>query len=73
MSMEKKISSQLQLVFQTGLNSEGTEVFARKNYNNVNPESEAASVHAVALVLSELRDDHLTEAFRNDQSILLAE
>ncbi|GEN45334.1 DUF1659 domain-containing protein [Alkalibacillus haloalkaliphilus] len=67
----QKINSQLQLLFVTGIDEHGEEVISRRSYNNVKPEAEDDAVIAVAQVLSQLRQDPLYEALRNDQSLLL--
>ncbi|GAA0453164.1 DUF1659 domain-containing protein [Alkalibacillus silvisoli] len=71
MTNAQKINSQLQLVFVTGIDDEGEEVLQRRSYNNVKPEAENEAVQAVAQVLSELRQDPLHEALRNDQLLLV--
>ncbi|MDQ0160060.1 DUF1659 domain-containing protein [Alkalibacillus salilacus] len=69
--MAEKIDSQLQLVYQTGLDEEGNSVFQTRRYNNVKPDATNDSVIAVAQVLSNLCDDSLSEAIRQDDSLLV--
>ncbi|MET3681961.1 hypothetical protein ABID56_000040 [Alkalibacillus flavidus] len=71
--MAQKIDSQLQLIYQTGVDGEGNSVFKTQRYNNVKPEATNDQVMTVAQALSNLCDHALSEAVRQDDTLLVGD
>lgn len=58
--------SNLRLIYQTGLDTNGEPIFQAKSYNNVKKEATADQVHQVALALSALCSQPLSSVERFD-------
>ncbi|MBB6454834.1 hypothetical protein HNQ94_003323 [Salirhabdus euzebyi] len=72
MALEQKVSTQLQLIFQVGLDEEGNMMLKNKNFNNVKTDATADQLFAVASVLEPLQERTLHGVERNDSSIVVS-
>ncbi|MYL34334.1 DUF1659 domain-containing protein [Pontibacillus yanchengensis] len=70
MAVSNLISSQLQLVFEDGLDDSGRPVLRNKNFNNVKTDATPDQLHAVATAISGLQQRPLHGIERNDASEL---
>lgn len=65
------IDSKLRLVFETGLNGQGTPVYKSKTYNSVKQSATADQLFTVGQAIAGLSSYPLTELNRNDSFDIL--
>ncbi|PKR78454.1 hypothetical protein CEY16_01470 [Halalkalibacillus sediminis] len=66
MANEVKLSTQLQLVFETGVDGDGNPIHKKKNFNTVKPEASSDALLAVTTQLVGLQEFPLDRIIRND-------
>ncbi|MBR7553506.1 DUF1659 domain-containing protein [Allobacillus sp. GCM10007491] len=66
MASELKLDTQLQLLFETGIDHEGEVIIKRKNFNQVNTEVDATALYTVANSLANLQKHPLHQIVRNN-------
>lgn len=66
------IQSRLQLVFITGTDLEGNDVYTTKAFNNMNTEASAEAFHTVSEALISLQQYPLEEIKRLDTAVVTA-
>ncbi|MFB9972547.1 DUF1659 domain-containing protein [Allobacillus sp. SKP2-8] len=66
MASELKLDTQLQLMFETGIDEEGKIIIKRKNFNQVNTEADATALYTVANSLANLQAHPLHQIVRNN-------
>ncbi|GAA0494273.1 hypothetical protein GCM10008986_21040 [Salinibacillus aidingensis] len=71
MAVSQMIRSQLQLVFESGPDSDGEITYKNKNFNNVKTEATADQLMAVTNALVPLQERTLYSVERNDSSVLV--
>ena len=73
MAVEQKVRTQLQLVFENGVNQDGKMMFKRKSFNNVKTDATADQLMAVSDAIIPLQEKTLHAVERNDSSVVLSE
>ncbi|PWA09028.1 hypothetical protein DCC39_13755 [Pueribacillus theae] len=63
-------STQLRLIFETGIDRFGNPVYRNKSFNNVKPDATPDALYAIATALVPLQEHSLFEIERNDSSTL---
>ncbi|WP_147534252.1 DUF1659 domain-containing protein [Bacillus marasmi] len=72
MAQEMLKSTQLRLIFETGLNDKGEPIFKTKSFNNVKKEAEAEQIYQVAQAISTLCTHPLVTVERNNSFDVIA-
>ncbi|KGP74548.1 DUF1659 domain-containing protein [Pontibacillus yanchengensis] len=70
MAVSNLINSQLQLIFEDGMDDDGKPVLKNKNFNNIKTDSTPDQLYAVATALTSLQQRTLYGVERNDASEL---
>jgi hypothetical protein len=71
MASSQLMKTQLQLVFETGMDGEGNPILKNKNFNNVKTSITPDQCLAVANALVPLQQYALYQVERNDSSIIM--
>ncbi|WP_173916644.1 DUF1659 domain-containing protein [Halobacillus sp. Marseille-Q1614] len=66
-----KINTQLQLVFEDGLDGKGNVKYRRKTFGNVKMEATEEQLYQVAVALESLQQDLLSTIEKTDRSVLV--
>ncbi|WP_181349019.1 DUF1659 domain-containing protein [Thalassobacillus sp. CUG 92003] len=67
----EKVNSQLQMIFQEGLDSEGNMTYRTKRFNNVKTDASPEQLYNLAIALQPLQQKVLHRVERNDTESLL--
>ncbi|MCP8616017.1 DUF1659 domain-containing protein [Salirhabdus salicampi] len=73
MAVEEKVRSQLQLIFDEGLDDNGNQILRTKTFRNIKPESTPDQLHAIAVALEPLQQYSLYRVERNDSSVIISQ
>ncbi|MGI8314084.1 DUF1659 domain-containing protein [Halobacillus mangrovi] len=66
----EKVGTQLQMVFENGVDGEGNPTFRTKSFNNVKPASTPEQLYTVSTALSQLQQRILYTVERNDSFVI---
>ncbi|KHE66805.1 DUF1659 domain-containing protein [Halobacillus sp. BBL2006] len=66
----EKVNTQLQMVFDNGVDEEGNPIFRTKSFNNVKTTSTPEQLHNVAVSIAQLQQRVLYTVERNDSFVI---
>lgn len=65
-------NSQLQLIFDDGVDLDGNTIYKNKNFNNVKTDATPTQLYQIANMLTPLQQRPLASIERNDTKVLMA-